>query len=166
MSKKSDYSPEEWKSITGAPYLAGLFITMADPSGIGGVMKEAMAVGKAVAEAGANNQTEVIKSLVEGLKEAGFKAKAELPDIPKGDLATAKAATFDHVQKAITALSAKSPSEVEAYKAWLMTAAKEGLRSGEGRRLPGVRRHAGQRQGTGGTERTGRQARRQSVGKA
>lgn len=125
MSKKSDYSPEEWKSITGAPYLAGLFITMADPSGIGGVMKEAMAVGKAVAEAGANNQTEVIKSLVEGLKEAGFKAKAELPDVPKGDLATAKAATFDHVQKAITALSAKSPSEVEAYKTWLMTAAKK-----------------------------------------
>jgi len=125
MSKKSDYSPEEWKSITGAPYLAGLFITMADPSGIGGVMKEAMAVGKAVAEAGANNQTEVIKSLVEGLKEAGFKAKAELPDVPKGDLATAKAATFDHMQKAITALSAKSPSEVEAYKAWLMTAAKK-----------------------------------------
>jgi len=125
MSKKSDYSPEEWKSITGAPYLAGLFITMADPSGIGGVMKEAMAVGKAVAEAGANNQTEVIKSLVEGLKEAGFKAKAELPDVPKGDLAAAKAATFDHVQKAISALSAKSPSEVEAYKTWLMTAAKK-----------------------------------------
>ena len=125
MSKKSDYSPEEWKSITGAPCLAGLFITMADPSSIGGVMKEALAVGKAVAEAGANSQTEVITSLVEGLKEAGFKAKAELPDVPKGDVAAAKAATFDHVQKAITALSAKSPSEVEAYKTWLMTAAKK-----------------------------------------
>jgi len=125
MSKKSDYTPEEWKSITGAPYLAGLLITMADPSGIGGVMKEALAVGKAVAEAGASNQTEVVKSLVEGLKEAGFKAKAELPDIPKGDLAAAKVATFDHVQKAITAISAKSPSEVEAYKTWLMTAAKK-----------------------------------------
>ena len=125
MSKKSDYTPEEWKSITGAPCLAGLFITMADPSSIGGVMKEALAVGKAVAEAGANSQTEVITSLVEGLKEAGFKAKAELPDVPKGDVAAAKAATFDHVQKAIAALSAKSPSEVEAYKTWLMTAAKK-----------------------------------------
>jgi hypothetical protein len=125
MSTKNDYTPEEWKSITGAPYLAGLFITMVDPSGIGGVMKEALAVGKAVAEAGATSQTEVIKSLVEGLKEAGFKARAELPDLPKGDLAAAKAAMADHVQKAIAAISAKSPSEAEAYKTWLMSAAKK-----------------------------------------
>jgi len=125
MSTKNDYTPEEWKSITGAPYLAGLFITMVDPSGIGGVMKEALAVGTAVAEAGATSQTEVIKSLVEGLKEAGFKARAELPDLPKGDLAAAKAAMADHVQKAIAAISAKSPSEAEAYKTWLMGAAKK-----------------------------------------
>jgi hypothetical protein len=38
MSTKNDYTPEEWKSITGAPYLAGLFIMIADPSGLAGTL--------------------------------------------------------------------------------------------------------------------------------
>jgi len=125
VSKKSDYTPDEWKSITGAPYLAGLLITMADPSGIGGVMKEALAVGRAVADAAANDKTEVIQSLVEGLKAAGFSVRHELPDVPRGDLAAAKSATFDHLQRAITAISAKSPAEADAYRAWVMAAAKK-----------------------------------------
>jgi hypothetical protein len=125
MSKKGDYTSDEWQSITGAPYLAGLLNTMADPSGIGGVMKEALAVGRAVAAAGASEKTEVIQSLVEGLKAAGFSASHELPDVPRGDLASAKAAAFGHLDQAIAAISAKSPAEADAYKAWVLAAAKK-----------------------------------------
>lgn len=125
MSTKADYTPEEWKSITAAPFLAGLFITMSDPSGVVGITKEAMAVGKAISESGTGSQAEIIKSLVDSLKAGGIGARPELPDIPRRDLGAARAAMAEHLQKASAAIAAKSPSEAQAYKAWLMAAAKK-----------------------------------------
>jgi hypothetical protein len=123
MSTQQDYTAEEWKAISVAPFLAGLYVSMSDPSGLVGVAKEAMAVGRLIAETGLNSSTELIKSLSEGFKGGG--ERPEMPDIPKRDLAAARAAMAEHLQKAAAAISAKSPAEAEAYKAWLMAAAKK-----------------------------------------
>jgi hypothetical protein len=124
MSTKNDYTPEEWKSINAAPFLAGLFITMADPSFVVGITKEAMAVGKAISESGTASQAEVIRSLVESMKAGGVGARPELPDIPRRDLNAARSAMAEHLQKASAAIAARSPAEAQAYKEWLMAAAK------------------------------------------
>jgi hypothetical protein len=124
MSSSTDYTNEEWKVITVAPFLAGLFVSVSDPSGIGGVMKESMAVGKAIAEAGAGSEVGVIKSLAEGLKAAGFSGRPQLPDIPRTDANAARTAMAEHLQKAVAVVASKSPAEADAFKTWLFAAAQ------------------------------------------
>jgi hypothetical protein len=124
MSSSTDYTGDEWKAITLAPFLAGLYVSVSDPSGIGGVMKESMAVGKAIADAGAAADVGVIKSLVDGLKAAGFSGRPQLPDIPRTDVTAARKAMAEHLQRAVAVVSAKSPAEGEAFKAWLFSAAQ------------------------------------------
>ena len=98
-------------------------MSMADPSGLIGIAKEAMAIGKAISESGTNAEIEVVRSLAESLKAGGFSARPELPDIPKHDRAAARGAMADQLSKAVAVVAAKSPAEGEAYKAWLLTAA-------------------------------------------
>ena len=123
MSTQKDYTPEEWKAISVAPFLAGLYVSMSDPSGLVGVAKEAMAVGRTIAETGLTSSTEIIKSLSEGFKAGG--QRPEMPDIPKRDLTAARAAMAEHLQKATAVIAAKSPAEADAYKTWLLAAAKK-----------------------------------------
>jgi hypothetical protein len=122
MSTKSDYGAEEWKAITGAPVLSGLFITLADASGPVGIVKEAMAVGKAITDsAGAGNTPEIVKALAESVKNAG--GRPELPDVPKGDRATMKTDVLGRIMNAVTTIQAKSPAEADAFKGWLVSIA-------------------------------------------
>jgi hypothetical protein len=51
MAGKSDFTPEEWGKIVTAPMLAGMAVTIAEPSGLFGMMKEGMASGRALLEA-------------------------------------------------------------------------------------------------------------------
>jgi hypothetical protein len=125
MSTKKDYTDAEWKSITTAPFLAGLFITMADPSGLAGIAKEALAVGKALADTEAGSQPEIVASLVGALKEGGFSGRPELPDLPKGDLAATRGAISGHLKEAVSAIAARSPAEADAFKTWLVAAARK-----------------------------------------
>lgn len=124
MSTKSDYSPAEWNAISAAPFLAGLYISMADPSGIAGITKEALAVGRALSDPEIAKGAEVVTSLAESLKAGGFKGRPDLPDLPKGDTAAARTAMIQHIQTASAAIAAKSPDEAHAYKAWLLAAAQ------------------------------------------
>src|SRR5262245_34254856 len=48
MATKSNFSSDEWKVIMSSPMLAGMAVTLAEPSGIWGMMKEGMASGYAV----------------------------------------------------------------------------------------------------------------------
>lgn len=124
MSTKADYSAEERNSISAAPFLAGLFISMSDPSGLAGITKEALAVGRSLADPKVTGNTEVLTSLAESLKAGGFSGRPQLPDLPKGDKAAARAAMIRHIQAASTAIASKSPTEADAYRQWLVTAAQ------------------------------------------
>jgi hypothetical protein len=67
MSKQTDYSLEEWKAISAAPVLAGLPVSVSDMSDPIGVVKEAVAVVKAVTESAATFN-ELIETLAERQK--------------------------------------------------------------------------------------------------
>jgi hypothetical protein len=81
MATKADFTADEWNQIQRAPFMAGLAVIAASPSGPFGVIKELFAVGKMLGEVktqGASN--EPIKALVADI-EAGAKdlsAPAEL----------------------------------------------------------------------------------------
>jgi hypothetical protein len=80
MSKQTDYSPEEWKTISAAPVLAGLPVSVSDMSGPIGVVKEVLAVVKAVTESAASTFNELIETLAKRQKaRAGKPDMLELP---------------------------------------------------------------------------------------
>ena len=56
MADKSNFTPEEWKMILASPMLSGVAVTLAEPSGLWGRLKEAMASGGAQIEAGLDRQ--------------------------------------------------------------------------------------------------------------
>ncbi len=68
MSKSTDYTAEEWKVISSAPMLAGLLVSFADLGGPIGMVKEAMAVVKAVTETATSSSNELIRAVAEAIK--------------------------------------------------------------------------------------------------
>jgi hypothetical protein len=98
---------------------------MSDPSGIAGIAKEAFAVGRFLADSTNAGGAEVVRSLADSLKAAGFSGRPDLPDLPPGDKAAARAAMIANIQKAVTAIAAKSQTEADAYKQWIMVAAQK-----------------------------------------
>jgi hypothetical protein len=82
MVTKADFTADEWKQIQRAPFLAGLAVVAASPSGPFGEVKEMFAVGKKLAEVktqGSSN--ELVKGLVAdpetGAREQGAPAVYE-----------------------------------------------------------------------------------------
>lgn len=118
MSTKNDYTAEEWKAIAAAPAVAGLFITLSDASGLVGIAKEAMAVGRAITESASGDAPEIVKALAESVKAAG--GRPELPDVPKGDRAQTKEALIGAIKAAVLSVETKAPAEAQAYKTWLV----------------------------------------------
>ena len=121
MSTQTDYNAQEWKAIVGAPTAAGLYITLADASGLVGITKEAMAVGRAITDSAASGAPDIVKSLAESVKAAG--GRPEIPEIPKGDRGQMKATLIGAIKNAVTAVESKSPAEAAAYKSWLVSVA-------------------------------------------
>ena len=48
MADKSSFTPEEWKVVVSSPMLAGLAVTLAEPRGLWGMLKESMAGARAM----------------------------------------------------------------------------------------------------------------------
>jgi hypothetical protein len=99
---------------------AGLLITLSDASGPLGLTKEALAVGKAIAESATGGVPEIVKSLAESVKQGG---RAELPQLPTGERAQTKEALMETIRSAVRAVETKSPAEAESYKTWLTSVA-------------------------------------------
>ena len=68
MANKSNFTAEEWKTILSSPMLAGMAVTLADPSGLWGLMKEGFASARALVEAKADaGASELVKAIVTGI---------------------------------------------------------------------------------------------------
>ena len=118
MSKKADYSAEEWQTIVKSPPMAGLAVTLASPNGPFGVMKEMFAVGMAIAstlQKGSSN--ELVTSLIEDLTARGTK-----PERPEGmdSPEKARAACMQALTELDAVLARKSTAdEALGFKQWL-----------------------------------------------
>jgi hypothetical protein len=122
MSKKNDYTSEEWKAISSAPMAAGLLVTLSDASGPVGIAKEAYAAGKAITDSARGDAPEIVKALAESVKSGG--GRPELPVVPTGDRAQMKVALIGTINTAVGAVERKSPGEADGYKRWLASVAE------------------------------------------
>jgi len=122
MSNQSNYTTEEWKTITNAPILAGLLVSVSDMSGPIGMLKEAVSVIKSVTETAGSTSQELIKSVAESIKSSG--GKPEITDLPK-DRNALGAALIDRIKLAVGVVARKSPQEADEYKRWILSLARK-----------------------------------------
>src|ERR1041384_6153515 len=124
MAAKSDFTPEEWKTIVAAAPMVGLAVTCASPNGPWGVMKEMLSMGMAMAEMiqkGSSNP--LIADLA-----ADLKARETKPQPPQGlkDPEQCKEAALNHVRAVNEILERKLKGpEADEFKRWLVTVAHQ-----------------------------------------
>ncbi len=133
MTKKADFTDEEWKHLLQAPTAAGLYIMMADPNFIIGSMQEAIAVSAGILAKEKENNCELLSELLSSFKERDMVKEAKLK-FEKKDIETIKKTALEALKKAVEILDAKTtPEEAAEIKQWLYdisvrtaNAAKEG----------------------------------------
>jgi hypothetical protein len=121
MAVKDGFTAEEWARLVGAPMLAGIAVTAADPGGLWGAVKESVAVAGAVRE-GKGGTNPLIAEI------AGAYETAEGRDLARGVLkeqARGKppAAVVDAAVAELAAVAAlvaqKAPEAAPGFRDWL-----------------------------------------------
>ena len=123
MADKESFTPEEWTKILQSPMLAAMAVSAAEPSGLWGMLKEAVASSSALAAAKLDAGTnELIKAVVSDYETS--EGRAAVQDALRRRFDGAKPAEV--VQRSVEALrdvaailSAKAPGDAAAFKAWL-----------------------------------------------
>ena len=135
MLTKSDFTALEWNEIRRAPFMAGMVVVAASPSGPFGVVKEMFAVGKTLADVKRHgDSSDLAKAVVADLETAEGRqqsAPAEFQGKTPEQLRTAALEACRHVAEVVEKKG--KPDEAQAFKHWLVSvgekvaeAAKEG----------------------------------------
>lgn len=120
MARKSDFTPDEWKTIVAAAPMVGLAVTCASPNGPWGVMKELLSMGMAMSEMlqkGSSNT--LISELMADLKAR--QTKLEPPQGMK-EPEQCKEAALNHIRAVNDLINRKVKGEEgDEFKRWLIT---------------------------------------------
>ncbi len=137
MANKASFTPEEWTKVMESVAVTGMAVTAAEPSGLWGMLKEALAGGAAMAAAKADPQAnELVKAVIadfetaEGRDAVQQALKARFADAKPADVVPR---ALETLRQAAAILDAKAPADAAPFKAWLNTiAAKVAEASKEG----------------------------------
>jgi hypothetical protein len=123
MSVREAFTDEEWARVVGAPMLAGMAVTAADPSGLWGVLRESAAMAGAIRETGGAEGPDTLVGEViaayqssEGRDLARGALKAEVHGRKPAEIVEAALAELGAVAALV---AAKAPQDEAAFKAWL-----------------------------------------------
>ncbi|MEI9902167.1 MAG: hypothetical protein WDN31_21090 [Hyphomicrobium sp.] len=123
MADKTSFTPEEWKVVLSSPMLAGLAVTLAEPSGIWGMLKESMASANAVISAGSDPKASgLMKALLADIETSQGRtiARDEIKvDLTGKSPAELKQQVISKLAEAGHILDVKAPGESAAFKIWL-----------------------------------------------
>ncbi|HUU67770.1 MAG TPA: hypothetical protein VMW57_10920 [Methyloceanibacter sp.] len=123
MATKQSFTPDEWTKIFASPMLAGMAVSAAEPSGLWGALKEAIASGSALAAAKSEaNSNGLIKAVIADFETS--EGRSSIQGALRKMFATAKPA--DVVQGSISTLDEVSrlldrevPKDAAPFKTWL-----------------------------------------------
>jgi len=123
MTTKRDYTDEEWATLAGAPIVAGMAISIADPGGPIETTREVMATLRAVTEPATDG--ELVTSVSEEIRALAERRVNPAGDLrPRGTMAGQQ--VLDEIGKVNDILNAKAtPDEAAAFRTWLMTVARQ-----------------------------------------
>ena len=129
MATKDNFTPEEWKTVMASPMLASMAVTLADPSGIWGMIQEGMANARALVETksdpGANELIRAVGAefaTSEGRGLAQEKLKSAMTGKSPAEI---KAQVLEQLEHASRILDAKAPGDAAAFKGWLQEIAQK-----------------------------------------
>jgi membrane-bound ClpP family serine protease len=122
MSTQADYSGEEWLEVVTAPLLAGMLVITSDPA-VFGSAKESAVIAATINEYGQTSDTELIREIGRAMTA---KDKPQMPKLPtSGGSDAIMKDLVNRCQSAARIVESKSPSEAEAFKAYLIDIAKK-----------------------------------------
>jgi hypothetical protein len=127
MADKTAFTPEEWSLILGSPMLAGMAVTLGEPSGLWGTMKEGVASASALLHAKSDaGASALVKSLVADLETPAGRTAAR--DSLKAELSGKSAAeiktqVIDRLARVGEIVDRKAPADAPGFKAWLQSIA-------------------------------------------
>ena len=123
MADKATFTADEWSKIVGSPFLAGMAVTLADPSGLWGTLKEGMASASAVMDArkdlGAAGLIQAVVAELEtseGRIIARESLKAQMTSKSADELKSQVIAALAYVGQI---LDAKAGADARAFKMWI-----------------------------------------------
>ncbi len=129
MVAKSDFTDDEWHKVLRSPMMASLAVTVAEPSGLFGLIREGIAASGPLREA-MRSETEpsLIKAMVEDFKTAHGRSVAQ--DAVKEQLkgkkpAEARDAAISALAEVTALVDAKDPTEAKVFKQWLKGTAEK-----------------------------------------
>ena len=131
MDWKATFGPD-WERVVGAPMLAGIAVTAAEPGGLFGALKESFAVANTMrtAKAGGDDLTAAIAAAYE-TSEGRDMARAVLKAKAKGkkpaEIVDAAVAELAAVSKLV---ADKAPDAAPGFRAWLKAVAEKVAEAG------------------------------------
>jgi hypothetical protein len=123
MADKSNFTPEEWKLLLESVMMAGIAVTVAEPSGLWGLLKESFASGNALRQAKIDpGSSPLIKAVVadfetsQGQSTARDGLRAKLASSKPAEI---KAQCIETLRQARALVDSKAPDGAAAFKGWL-----------------------------------------------
>jgi hypothetical protein len=122
MANKQNFTPSEWAKVLESTMLAGMAISAADPSGLWGTLKEALASRSALATSKFVVSNELIKAVIADLETS--EGRSALQGALRQQVADAKPTeivqrSLENLREVSAILDAKAPDDAAAFKAFL-----------------------------------------------
>jgi hypothetical protein len=114
MSRRADFTDEEWDALQSGIAGAGLYVATVD-RGFFDTFKEANALARHLREAHERSDSGLVRELAEG-RERPFGVTASPQEIEQSTVAA--------LRQGIEALQAKSPDDLPAYRALIVDVAE------------------------------------------
>ena len=128
MATKADFTEQEWTQLERGVMGTTLLVSISD-AGFFETFKEAGAAGRHLAEARKGNESELIRELAESRPGMGYGLGMSPQEL--------ETQTLEALRAAASALKAKAPDELPAYRQFVLdvaqsvAAAAEGVAAGE-----------------------------------
>lgn len=118
MGVKDQFTTEEWKSVSHAPFLVSTAIGMADPSGPFGMMKEGIALAGAVKNAIQGEAGELAKEVATDLRHHR-PSRSDLVGEGVRSTGEARTSAIAKLRSVARLVGSKAGTDASAYTTWL-----------------------------------------------
>jgi hypothetical protein len=129
MTDKTAFTAEEWRLVLASPMLAGMAVTLADPNGIFGTMKEGVSGATALLAARKDTAANAIARAIaadfdtaEGRTAVRDSLRADMTARTPPEL---KAQALEALRKVGAIMQQRAPDDAPAFRDWLVAIAQK-----------------------------------------